>query len=275
MSELHVPSLADVMPGGIHSVARHQLSSKLSEIVFAETGTTPARVNVPDERTAWEVSWPEYDPPFVDVPRGSSSYMKPGDISHPADPRQADILPSFEVEELSFDEGGRPLCPTGRTGLAGRGILDLWGPTPAVDTVLHRHDPQTALEQILFIVRGDTGELALPGGKIDPGETPPQAAAREIKEEANVTGVELDYDKAEEIFRGVSDDSRNTDNAWMEVVAYLLRLDDEQAEQAEVQAGSDAVDVRWVNVAELPQMELFAGHALTVQLAQERLRQTP
>jgi 8-oxo-dGTP pyrophosphatase MutT (NUDIX family)/phosphohistidine phosphatase SixA len=42
--------------------------------------------------------------------------------------------------------------------------------------------------QVLLVHRGDRADVSLPKGKVDPGETPPQTAIRELKEE---TGLSL------------------------------------------------------------------------------------
>ena len=45
-----------------------------------------------------------------------------------------------------------------------------------------------AEDRVLFIRRADNGEWGLPAGAIDPGETPAEAVAREVREE---TGLEV------------------------------------------------------------------------------------
>ena len=48
--------------------------------------------------------------------------------------------------------------------------------------------------------RGSNTQWGLPGGKVDPGETPLEAVVRETKEE---TGIDLDKDKLKEVYVGV------------------------------------------------------------------------
>jgi len=42
---------------------------------------------------------------------------------------------------------------------------------------------------VLLVHRGDRADVSLPKGKVDPGETPPQTAIRELKEETGLTLV--------------------------------------------------------------------------------------
>ncbi len=43
--------------------------------------------------------------------------------------------------------------------------------------------------QILLVHRGERADISLPKGKVDPGETPPQTAIRELKEETGLSVV--------------------------------------------------------------------------------------
>ena len=83
-----------------------------------------------------------------------------------------------------------------------------------------------------------TGEWALPGGMVDPGEQVSVTLRREFMEEALDSGtlgskdkeiieqkLKEFFDNGKEIYKGYVDDPRNTDNAWMETVAYLFHDD--------------------------------------------------
>ena len=53
--------------------------------------------------------------------------------------------------------------------------------------------------QVLFLVRADNGRWDLPGGAIDPGETPAQALVREVREE---TGLLVEPTSVAGVFGG-------------------------------------------------------------------------
>lgn len=136
------------------------------------------RFPVPPEKVSWTVDFPGYNPPFVDMPRGSTRFREEGDQPDPADPREIERFFSLEVPEVQREAEGYPLNPRGRTGLRGRGMLNRWGPTQAADPLVTRYNDDGDLE-VLLIQRGDTGEWALPGGKVDPGEQAWETASRQ------------------------------------------------------------------------------------------------
>lgn len=58
--------------------------------------------------------------------------------------------------------------------VSGRGLLGRWGPNHAGDPVVTRwakdeQDEKRKVLEIILISRKDSGELALPGGMVDPG----------------------------------------------------------------------------------------------------------
>lgn len=148
-------------------------------------------------------------------------------------------------------------------------MLDKWGPTEAADPIVTRHNPTNGLLEVLLVQRKDTGEWALPGGKVDEGEEPRKAAARELREESQMCGAEEDFSTARIVYAGYVDDSRNTDHAWMETTALHIHLNERQARTVTIEAGSDADAAQWVSVEEGLYPKLFASHGQYLRLAVE------
>ncbi|XP_073955875.1 ADP-ribose pyrophosphatase, mitochondrial-like [Choristoneura fumiferana] len=245
------------------------------------------RFMVPDDKINWSVEYKEYKPPNHTA---NSIHGKPW-----ADPEIGD--PNFKPKWNALDKNVNresytgqyliqdryPLNPVGRTGICGRGVLGRWGPNHAADPVVTRwkrllsgeleldknHKP---ILQFVAIKRGDTGEWALPGGMVDPGEKVTTTAVREFQEEAINSLVMSEDDKKEweekfksffsngdEVFQGYVDDPRNTDNAWMETSAYNFHDDKGDVVGAlKLNAGDDAVGVQWVDAAH--DIKLYASH---------------
>lgn len=136
----------------------------------------------------------------------------------------------------------------------------LWfeGPNYTADAVV----VDTDAAKILLIQRGDTGEWALPGGFIDAtDDSPHQAALREAQEEA---GIVLDG-YAPCVFRGIVDDPRNTEDAWIETSAYLFLA----PYTTEVAGSDDAQDAQWHDITSLP--PLYASHAMIIERALDHI----
>ena len=261
------PSYGDIYPGVPHRAARMQVNAKMLKMAEVELGWMYVnRQHVPDEMVDWKVDMQHYNPPVLDLPRGVTRFRKEGDAPQDSDPSTINTFKSLEIKDVMRDDYGFPLNPMGRTGLRGRGILDKWGPTEAADPIVTRHNPQNGELEVLIIKRGDTGEWAFPGGKVDGDETAAAAASRELVEEAGVEGMDVDFSKADVIYAGYIDDSRNTDNAWMESTALHLHLNLEQASVVAVAAGSDADAVRWAAVNDTLYSTMLKAHANILSL---------
>jgi 8-oxo-dGTP diphosphatase len=91
------------------------------------------------------------------------------------------------------------------------------------------------------------GRWALPGGHVDEGEQPIDAARRELAEE---TGVTVDTLDLVGVYADPGRDPRGRYVTW----AYLARLDD----MPQPQAGDDAASARWVRLDELDQPNWIA-----------------
>lgn len=236
------------------------------------------RFQVPDEKVPWAVEFPEYKP----TDYTSESVLK-GPVWADLDHRKiANLTPSkwnsldglidrrshtgtYEVVE------GVPRNPVGRTGVCGRGCLGRWGPNHAADpivtrwkrdirekVVLHPSSSKPIL-QFIAIQRRDSGEWAIPGGMVDPGERVSATLRREFSEEAMnclqaspqereqiAINMSQLFETGEEVFRGYVDDPRNTDNSWMETVAVNFHDDSgTSVGRFKLHAGDDAVGVKW------------------------------
>lgn len=183
---------------------------------------------------------------------------------------------------------GRPLNPVGRTGVTGRGLLWRWGPNHAADPIVTRWKKdergnvckfgRKPVLQFAGIQRKDTGEWAIPGGMVDPGEVVTTSLLREFLEEAT-NALERDdestnqelvreffEDKAMkvEVYKGYVDDPRNTDNAWMETVA--INFHDGKGKYLDkfsLEAGDDAASVSWIDLDK--PLDLYASHVTLIQ----------
>lgn len=204
---------------------------------------TTAGVPIPADLRPWSTSWPSYTPVDITPPEltrkglpdsvaegWAEPYVTPEDVPNwPT--RQAMALVPF-----TFDACRWPLNPTGRTGKTGRN-LGKWGENCAADPIVVAGD--TGVERrVLLIQRSDTGQWAIPGGMVDPGETAPAALVRELREE---TGVDLAGHTPAVISCGYVDDPRNSDHAWICTTAALYRL----PHTVLATGADDALDAAW------------------------------
>jgi 8-oxo-dGTP diphosphatase len=115
---------------------------------------------------------------------------------------------------------------------------------------------------LLVVVRSDTGRIALPGGHLDPGETPEQAAERELFEE---TGISVAFSSSHEVYRGPSRDPRDADHAWYVTAAFHQHLlPGHPAGTAELVASDESRSVAWMPLNDQLFDDLYAGHGAIV-----------
>ncbi|XP_053733768.1 transient receptor potential cation channel subfamily M member 2-like [Synchiropus splendidus] len=169
------------------------------------------RFPVPEEKVPWEVSFSSYMPTDF-TPEES------GDVVD----RSANELPD------------KYRNPGGRTGIKGRGALSCLGPNLCTDVVVTRwRDGEPSVLEFLGIQDDIRRTLELPGGPVQSPDQLPERLKRSM-------GIPL-YEKvnqrlstAAKVFEGYVDDSRNTDNAWVESVVLNLHLDWSAVEDVEI-----------------------------------------
>lgn len=113
---------------------------------------------------------------------------------------------------------------------------------------------------------------------VDPGEQVSQTLMREFMEEAldslNLNPNEKKekesqlqelFKSGKEVFKGIVDkDPRNTDNAWMETVAYNFHDESGKILDAiQLKAGDDASHVKWQDLS--GDLKMYASHSSFVQ----------
>ena len=80
--------------------------------------------------------------------------------------------------------------------------------------------------ECVLIKRADTGQWAIPGGMVDEGENVSKTLRREFEEEAasanDKTCLDHIFANPIPIFKGYSDDPRNTDDAWIETTCSMF-----------------------------------------------------
>ncbi len=232
----------------------------------------PERFVVPDNMVSWSISFPGYDPIAFNAPvvlDKNTPWADPQDIS-----TITREFKSFEGK-VKFSDAGIPLNPIGRTGLRGRGVLGKWGANFAVDGIVTTLNPDINKLQVLTIQRSDTGEIALPGGMVDDGETEVEARNRELEEELSIKASDLDNNLYEKIvYKGYVDDPRNTDNAWMETTAIHTHMLYEKASGMKICAGDDASDYKWITITPESISCFYANHGITLLLAVKEMIQS-
>ena len=234
----------------------------------------PPRVPLEPD-ASWESLPSDYDPvdftdPSVlanaeDIVTGN----KWADVEHPSlgvigkrnsfitgKPSSLDIVATIDKKTKRFRNPGGPV------GLSGRGLLGRYGPNHAADPIVTR--VKRGRLQVVLVCRRDSNELALPGGMVDPGSTVTRTLKTEFTEEAAKPGGAVDRRFAEGergvVYRGLVDDRRTTDHAWIETTAVHFHAPPDVADALELSVSdvNEVSSVNWYNVDTIK--TLYASH---------------
>lgn len=287
----------------IHTFNKIHSSCRETHVPYPKTQNV-FRFYVPDDRISWRTHFPEYSPVEYTHPSIRGQVWADDDIApHNRTKFEWNTLDENKVNRISHNSNytidsisGKPLNPFGRTGITGRGSLGRWGPNHAADPIVTRWsktgneieiDSATGKPKLLFLaIQRRVGKMwAFPGGMVEKGEETIVTAQRELCEEAlNSLSWRSDdegaafqkkliselFARAEPVYKGYIDDPRNTDNAWMETIAFHAHDSTGSiVEKLKLQAGDDAVDVKWLDVKN--ETELFANHNDLLLLVAQKL----
>ncbi len=106
-------------------------------------------------------------------------------------------------------------------------------------------------DKLLLVRRGRgsaAGEWALPGGRVEAGETLVEAVAREVAEETGLAGMAGGFLGWSEVLRA-------------DIHAVILTFWVHLVDVAQPVAGDDAAEVSWVSLADVASHRLVAGLA--------------
>lgn len=182
-------------------------------------------------------------------------------------PWMTEDLSEVEAKNLALHPWFDDMAQNRRIGvLAGKGFYWSWGANYTADPIIIRNDLDEP--HLLLIKRSDTGQLALPGGFVDKGEDPINAAIREAGEEASIDlrGVEPRI-----TYQGPVADIRTTGHAWAETTAVRFDIPNENATKLPIgpyKGGDDALEALWVPTSETSD-SLFGSHRILVDDALE------
>jgi ADP-ribose pyrophosphatase len=166
---------------------------------------------------------------------------------------------------FDFDNRGRPLNPSGRTGVEGLGLLWDWGPIFVTEGIVTREIEENGEKKIqIRLIRKwkdkenkiPDDEWKFPGGAVERGETVDEqdensayAASRELTQESGIRNVL--FSKNDIVFDDYTESGRNTDNAWMISTAYHKHFKlGENIEEEDFTDKEEVAETAWVDMSE-------------------------
>ncbi|XP_016324834.1 transient receptor potential cation channel subfamily M member 2 [Sinocyclocheilus anshuiensis] len=161
-------------------------------------GSTVKRFPVPEEKVPWEVNFTPYLPPVYNQQDSSDS--------------DTSVLDKYRN-------------PGGRTGIRGKGSLKSLGPNHILHPILTRwRDAEHKVLEFLAVWEEAEKHWALPGGPVKANEPLAQTLERILGKKLH-DKTKSQIEAGEQVCKGYVDDSRNTDNAWIETTIITLHCD--------------------------------------------------
>ncbi|MBT0771354.1 NUDIX domain-containing protein [Kineosporia sp. J2-2] len=158
--------------------------------------------------------------------------------------RQARALIPFSVSD-----DGRPCIPGPSTGIhRGRHQMGRWGESAMADALVTA-DLGDGQRWLLLVERADGNGWAMPGGGIEPGESPAEAAQRELVEESDLRLPASFFEAGQP---QLVPDPRASDEAWAVTVVCRTHMDRQAlidrgvARLPEVHGADDARRAVWL-----------------------------
>jgi ADP-ribose pyrophosphatase YjhB (NUDIX family) len=234
-----------------------KIADRYNPTNFATSRGYPDRLLLEDSQTDWTIDLAGYMPENYTDPEVLNNPL----ADHPApnpDLIRGRLMPGDGVQ---FNDLGYPICPIGRTGIEGRGLLYRFGANYLSLLAL------ISGNTVLVIERTDNGNLALPGGYVEAGETFVEAATREAREEIIPGHSFRDARQVGKFI--VLPDSKITDNAWITagiVVDIIDRVED-------VKLRPNLNEVRraeWMDISEA-QGRMFPAHQFLLSVVMKEL----
>jgi ADP-ribose pyrophosphatase len=223
----------------------------------------PIRQSLTVDEAPWSRECPHYAPPYYVAPAVLAGFRAGGW----ADPENlATLRDELAARPAEYrDAEGRPLNPGGRSGIAGRGLLGLWGVNLSVAAVLVRPSEKGELEVALGQDSGRV-RLEVPKGFVLPGEKPGDGILRILANELGVRPAVA----SEVIVEEATLDPRQTDHAWVETRADLF-FDAEREAPELLAAGGDFESVQWWPLCAETINRVASGQAGLLRASIERL----
>jgi ADP-ribose pyrophosphatase len=226
----------------------------------------PERQRISIDESPWVLDCETYAPPYH-VDAAVLENDRTASDAGWADPEDFTLVRELpRIAEVKYrDDDGRPLNPHGRTGLAGRGLLGLWGANLSVAVLAVRANPDTGGPEILLGSREDGVGLELPKGFVLPEETGEEAVRRVLR-------LDAAWDYADPVdavvAEGYTYDPRQTDNAWVETKAFLVLP---QEAPTLLTPGGEFDEIKWRPLAADEVNSLPSDQARFVRESIERL----